>query len=178
MLQSFTSKVVLAVGVATVAVSTVATPEAAEAAGLRFNSQLSPNEYQYQVFASFAEENSVPGTSFTLTGLSGVTGVSVSGIFSSFLNSSFTDSSATFTWNGSAAGGSFSAADVNGTPLNQFDFRILSTSSTLGSVLSQGPNGFSDITQGPVAAIPTPALLPGLVGMGIAALRKRKGETA
>lgn len=178
MLQSFTSKVVLAVGVATVAVSTVATPEAVEAAGLRFNSQLSSNEYQYQVFASFAGETSVPGASFTLTGLSDVTGASVSGIFSSLLNTSFTNSSATFTWNDSAAGGVFSASDVNGTPFGEFDFRIFSTLSTLGSVLSQGPNGFSEVTQGPVAAIPTPALLPGLIGMGIAALRKRKGEAA
>lgn len=30
----------------------------------------------------------------------------------------------------------------------------------------------------PVTAIPTPALLPGLIGMGVAVLRKRKGEAA
>jgi hypothetical protein len=29
-----------------------------------------------------------------------------------------------------------------------------------------------------VETIPTPALLPGLIGMGLAALRKRKGEQA
>lgn len=60
-------------------------------------------------------------------------------------------------------------------------------------VLSGLPNGFSDadITnvrfqygtdlkqpsfQGVTDPIPTPALLPGLIGMGVAALRKRKGE--
>jgi hypothetical protein len=32
--------------------------------------------------------------------------------------------------------------------------------------------------KGSVAAVPTPALLPGLVGLGVAALRKRKGEAA
>ncbi|WP_206603136.1 PTPA-CTERM sorting domain-containing protein [Leptolyngbya ohadii] len=40
---------------------------------------------------------------------------------------------------------------------------------------------FDDITLGsetPGTQIPTPALLPGLVGMGIAAYRKRKGELA
>lgn len=36
---------------------------------------------------------------------------------------------------------------------------------------------FGTVTYG-VQAVPTPALLPGLIGMGIAALRKRKGEGA
>ena len=36
--------------------------------------------------------------------------------------------------------------------------------------------GFNSTVTGPATAIPTPALLPGLLGLGVAALRKRKGE--
>lgn len=59
---------------------------------------------------------------------------------------------------------------------------------TLGQILSDGTGsitiqsnanapGFSSYS-GSITAVPTPALLPGLVGFGIAALRKRKGEAA
>jgi archaellin len=37
---------------------------------------------------------------------------------------------------------------------------------------------FKGVGGSPVVPIPTPALLPGLIGMGIAAMRKRKGEAA
>jgi len=50
----------------------------------------------------------------------------------------------------------------------------------IGTLVSSGDlainngNGFSSTVTGP--PIPTPALLPGLMGLGVAALRKRKGE--
>ena len=43
-----------------------------------------------------------------------------------------------------------------------------------GNLALNNGNGFSSTVTGP--PIPTPALLPGLMGLGVAALRKRKGE--
>jgi len=43
-----------------------------------------------------------------------------------------------------------------------------------GRVVSENGSSFSSS----VTAVPTPALLPGLIGMGVAAWRKRKGEAA
>jgi len=159
-----------------------------QASGLRFNSQLSPNEYQYQLFASFADEPSIAGEFFTLSGLSGVTGASVlsndsniSPFLSDLLDVSFTPTSATWTWRDTLADpnsgliGKFDSADVNGVSLSQFDFRVFSTSSTLGAVSSVGTNSFAVTTQGAVA-IPEPALLPGLISLGLGVLRKRRAE--
>jgi hypothetical protein len=44
--------------------------------------------------------------------------------------------------------------------------------------LSSSQNAFEVDNIATRAAIPTPALLPGLIGMGVAAWRKRKGESA
>ncbi len=47
----------------------------------------------------------------------------------------------------------------------------------VGSLTSQGTLEFSGSSySSTVTAVPTPALLPGVIGMGIAAFRKRKGE--
>ncbi|MCY7272574.1 MAG: hypothetical protein LH702_02200, partial [Phormidesmis sp. CAN_BIN44] len=132
-----------------------ATTTPVQASGLRFNSQLSPNEYQYQLFASFADEPSIAGESFNLSGLSGVTGASVlsndiniSPALSDLIDVSFTPTSATWTWKNTLADSSgivglFDPADVNGVSLSQFDFRVFSTSPILGAISSVGTNGFS-----------------------------------
>ncbi len=59
-------------------------------------------------------------------------------------------------------------------------FNLSSPDDTGGSRVVNSPN-FSNVTFTPVPAstpIPTPALLPGLVGMGVAALRKRQLASA
>ena len=55
-------------------------------------------------------------------------------------------------------------------------FFPLGTAGLIGSSLLDTPFTWAVAT--PVTAIPTPALLPGLIGMGVAVLRKRKGEAA
>lgn len=64
--------------------------------------------------------------------------------------------------------GSYSQFVAAGT---QIGFGILTTDNILGSA-SVTVSDFE------VAAIPTPALLPGLVGLGVAALRKKQKEAA
>ncbi|MBD2081294.1 PTPA-CTERM sorting domain-containing protein [Leptolyngbya sp. FACHB-17] len=63
---------------------------------------------------------------------------------------------------------------VNGDPLVLGQLLSAGT----GSITSQGnanAPGFASFS-GSITAVPTPALLPSLIGFGVAALRKRKGE--
>ena len=71
--------------------------------------------------------------------------------------------------------------------LQSLSYQISTTGNyTLGfGVFNSGDNGFNstlliDNVTGNVSptAVPTPALLPGLIGLGVAALRKRKTEAA
>ena len=85
---------------------------------------------------------------------------------------------ATFTFTGGFQ--TFNAdlsAFANQTAPLEFRFTVsVVTAGTLGldNVILQG-----SATSGPTGpTVPTPALLPGLIGMGIAAWRKRKGEAA
>jgi hypothetical protein len=53
----------------------------------------------------------------------------------------------------------------------------IGTLTSTGDLTLANGAGFSSAVDGP-AVVPTPALLPALLGMGAAALRKRKGEAA
>jgi len=54
-------------------------------------------------------------------------------------------------------------------PGEEFGFGVLTTDNIGGA-------GFATISNFNVTPVPTPALLPGLIGMGVAALRKKQGE--
>jgi len=82
-------------------------------------------------------------------------------------------------WGGNPVA-SLSASGQPGTVWNQFSYLLTATNNT--TRLSFGNLGETSDSLGSyldavsVTAVPTPALLPGLVGLGIAALRKRKAE--
>ena len=75
---------------------------------------------------------------------------------------------------------SLSAIGQPGTFWNQFSYLLTATSGTtrlsFGNLGETSDSLGSYIDAVSVTAVPTPALLPGLVGLGIAALRKRKAE--
>ncbi len=54
-------------------------------------------------------------------------------------------------------------------PGEQFGFGVLTEDNAFGS-------GYATISNFSVTPVPTPALLPGLIGMGVAALRKKRSE--
>jgi hypothetical protein len=54
-------------------------------------------------------------------------------------------------------------------PGDEFGFGVVTTDNAFGS-------GYATISNFNVTPVPTPALLPGLIGMGVAALRKKRGE--
>lgn len=73
----------------------------------------------------------------------------------------------------------FSFQLVNGTKINFADLSSGKSTSNFGESLDGFTlaNRVSSFSVTPVStAVPTPALLPGLIGMGIAAFRKRKGK--
>ncbi|MBD1822210.1 PTPA-CTERM sorting domain-containing protein [Cyanobacteria bacterium FACHB-DQ100] len=78
-------------------------------------------------------------------------------------NASFTRSG--FNYTGSSLGGTLRFAATGGSAIAE---------ATIAN-LSFGGQSETNIQ---VATVPTPALLPGLIGFGVAALRKRKGETS
>jgi hypothetical protein len=49
---------------------------------------------------------------------------------------------------------------------------------TQAFISSSASVNFDNVVTGSATAVPTPALLPGLIGLGVAALRKRKAEAA
>lgn len=70
-----------------------------------------------------------------------------------------------------------SLAYVNNNPIEGYTGRGLFRDGTPGLVTFS--TQFGDTTNsysGNLAAVPTPALLPGLIGMGVAALRRRKSD--
>lgn len=63
-------------------------------------------------------------------------------------------------------------ADING-------FFVPPNAQGIGGISSSGRLALTGSTiSGQITVVPTPALLPGLIGLGAAALRKRKGEQA
>ncbi len=71
----------------------------------------------------------------------------------------------------------FDFGDLSLLPDSQTNFFFIKTNATDFNELGQGTlNGTSFLTYQPATAVPTPALLPGLVGLGLAALRKRKSD--
>lgn len=69
-------------------------------------------------------------------------------------------------------------ADIDGTagnytflvnPGDEFGFGVLTVDNAFGA-------GYATISNFNVTPVPTPALLPGLIGMGVAALRKKQSE--
>ena len=67
------------------------------------------------------------------------------------------------------------ASSLTGIAGNTVFFNPATSTETLnGSILGNSVSATATINGGSVVAVPTPALLPGLIGMGIVALRKRK----
>lgn len=71
----------------------------------------------------------------------------------------------------SASGGGAGTADIDGFFGIVSDMEFTEFAFSCATLNQFAIDDFS-------ADVPTPALLPGLIGMGVAALRKRKGETA
>jgi hypothetical protein len=76
----------------------------------------------------------------------------------------------------------FNQSNIAAQPFTRYSYNFLATSSstdlTFGFQNNPSYVYLDDvIVSGASTAVPTPALLPGLVGLGVAALRKRKGET-
>ncbi|MFH7241592.1 MAG: PTPA-CTERM sorting domain-containing protein [Spirulina sp.] len=72
-----------------------------------------------------------------------------------------------------------SKAPVSGWQQVTMNFTATSSTEVLSFLATGSPAGqppFSLLSGVSVSEVPTPALLPGLVGLGVAALRKRKGE--
>jgi hypothetical protein len=65
----------------------------------------------------------------------------------------------------------FNGSGVSQFTLSNFYARYQSINGTFGGTTVTGASGV-----GNVGVVPTPALLPGLIGMGVAALRKKQGE--
>lgn len=61
-------------------------------------------------------------------------------------------------------------------PYTQYSFNFVGTGSDTIAFGFYNPPSFFDLDDVEVEAVPTPALLPGLIGLGVAAWRKRKGE--
>lgn len=98
--------------------------------------------------------------------------------FANFGNTTATDTVITF-FNGAENVGSFTRQTLTGLPFtvnandNYFNFNKEIVSERFDKVVIGG----SRVVLDDVAyRVPTPALLPGLVGIGVAALRKRKAE--
>lgn len=81
--------------------------------------------------------------------------------------------------------GIFSSVAFNFQPNNKYFMGLISTDENIGSLVFRDVNtntgdttGIDNIVfaRGTTQSIPTPALLPGLIGMGVALLRKRKAE--
>jgi hypothetical protein len=66
--------------------------------------------------------------------------------------------------------GQFGSYTFQVNPGDEFGFGVWSADSSYGA-------GYVEISNFNVTPVPTPALLPGLIGMGVAALRKKQGET-
>ena len=66
--------------------------------------------------------------------------------------------------------GQFGSYTFQVNPGDEFGFGVWSADSAYGA-------GYVEISNFNVTPVPTPALLPGLIGMGVAALRKKQGET-
>lgn len=67
------------------------------------------------------------------------------------------------------ASGQFGNYTFQVNPGDEFGFGVWSADSAYGA-------GYVEISNFNVTPVPTPALLPGLIGMGVAALRKKQGE--
>lgn len=167
----------IALVVTSTALAVAATPHSAEAAALKWNLEgatLSYNAQEYALIGSFIYDDST-------------------NTYSEIAIRSFPSDALTVTYNGPAASDSsgvqlnlsetaFAALNFN-LELNFADSlvgktvgnRVLLDLSSSESVSILGfPLAQATFTRGAVVAIPTPALLPGLVGIGIAFLRKRK----
>ncbi len=127
---------------------------------------------------NFGNWSSVEAENTTATGASGTRGFSGGGFRDNVLDTGwfFSNNASTLSALFSSLTATqqviFGLDDVN--PFdNFFDF----TQGVDASLVNVG-TGPVITPGGPSAEIPTPALLPGLIGMGVAALRKRKGEEA
>jgi hypothetical protein len=63
-------------------------------------------------------------------------------------------------------------------PYTQYSFNFVGTGSDEVKLGFQNNPGFLRLDDVSVTAVPTPALLPGLIGLGVGMLRKRKAEAA
>ena len=76
----------------------------------------------------------------------------------------------------------FSQIDAPAQPFTLYNYNFVAAgaSTNLAFAFRQDPSFFylDDVSVSGVAGVPTPALLPALLGMGAAAIRKRKGEAA
>ena len=78
---------------------------------------------------------------------------------------------------GTALGGSSGFLGfISDTPFTSAAFNQVGVTGTVG--FRADNLSYAQFNGGDPAVVPTPALLPGLIGMGIAAWRKRKGEAA
>jgi hypothetical protein len=138
----------------------------------------------------FSEISTTVGTAFSINqgpALGGATNAGGTGIrftFESLINSWAADLS------GFSDGGRSSAIAINisGSPFTiaegQTFFGVVDTTNFFNQVdvvyVSGDPDGVAldNVSYGTTTPIPTPALLPGLIGLGLGVLRKRKAEAA
>lgn len=158
---------------------TVAVQEAANAASIRFVQQVG-DRFDYGLNATeTGEELFLQGSTFEISGFTGLTNLETGGVFGSIFElDKVTLNSVRWQLNQSFYIAS-SPAEID---LSLVRFSIFS-SSQLGngsfSIDRIGNDAETISYTGalPVPnAIPTPALLPGLIGMGVAALRKKGQE--
>jgi hypothetical protein len=134
--------------------------------------------YEYDIDAPAGAFFSLDQT-ITLSGLSGVTGASVSDSLTDFSVSSINSTSVTFEQTGAANGVAFGSGNW-GTLV--VDSPVLTTGTVDYSMMVVGaPNGISGMVEGPVgAAVPEPATwamaLLGFAGLSFAARRRAKSK--
>jgi hypothetical protein len=155
---------------------TLTIQEAANAAALRFVQQVG-NRFDYGLtITEPIDEFTGSGTTVTLSGAAGITGQELGGDLSSkFASAGFTSSSATWTLVNPFALEAPSPFDI---PLDLLRLSIFSAN-PLGTGTFAINRVNQDGTTTPFTGslpvpIPTPALLPGLVALGVATLKKRQ----
>jgi len=177
----------IALAVGTTAVAMTATPQAAEAAAVKYNLQGVTLSFEQ---GGFSQTGNLTGSFFfdsatnqysdiainsSLTG--GYLADSAPGSSASQLNLSRTIFGAldlnlllNFTSPLTGVLGDIAAIDTT-TSAETLNFSLFGFPISAGASVDSG-----FVMSGSVAAIPTPALLPGLVGLGVAVLRKRKSS--